>query len=303
MLLAMKWRPELRPCPVCGSSRVRRLGARGGRAHHAGKGVLTTIVRCRDCHGVYQRPTLIPESNPYEAHSPAEYFQAHEAQRKVGSGEALAAFAESHLGRPGTMLEIGCGRGELLRGAAKRGWTVRGIEMTRAFADFARGQYSIDVECAPVETAKSLAELHDVVLLAAILEHLYTPAETLRRVRRALRPGGLIFLDVPNECSLMAAVGNAYMRARGRNWAVNLSPSFSPYHVVGFCPASLSYILQATGFRPLVLELDRWNSAMPRQPGFIAMCERVGLELTLSVGHLLGMGAGITCWATTATSK
>ena len=269
----MKWRAELRPCPICGSSRVRRLGARGGRAHHAGKGVLTTIVRCRDCHGVYQRPTLIPESNPYEEHSPAEYFQLHEAQRKIGSGEALAVFAESRLGRPGTMLEIGCGRGELLRGAAKRGWTVRGIEMTPAFADFARGEYGIDVECAPVETAKSLAEPHDVILLAAILEHLYTPAETLRQVRRGLRPGGLIFLDVPNECSLMAALGNAYMRARGRDWAVNLSPSFSPYHVMGFCPASLRYILQATGFRPVALELHRWNNALPGRPGLLGMCE------------------------------
>jgi len=296
----MKWRSEHRPCPICGSSRIRLLGARGGRAHHAGKGVLTSVVRCRDCHGVYQRPTLVPEFNPYEDHSPAEYFQFHEAQRKVALGESLAAFAESYLGRPGSMLEIGCGRGELLRGAANRGWVVKGVEMTPAFADFARGEYRIDVECAPVEKAKSLAEPHNVVLFAAILEHLYTPVDTLRRVRRALRPGGLIFLDVPNECSLMAALGNVYMRARGRDWAVNLSPSFSPYHVVGFCPTSLRHLLEATGFQPVALEIHRWNNALPRRPGLLGACEHAGLDLALSVGEWVGMGAGITCWATTA---
>jgi SAM-dependent methyltransferase len=201
------------------------------------------------------------------------------------------------------MLEIGCGRGELLRGAAARGWAVKGIEMSPSFADFARGEYRIDVECSPVETAKSLAEPYDVILLAAILEHLYTPAATLRQVRRALRPGGLVFIDVPNECSLMAALGNAYMRARGRDWAVNLSPSFSPYHVVGFCPASLRYVLRATGFQPVFLELHRWNNVLPRRPGFLASCERVGFDFALSVGNWLGMGAGITCWATTAVTR
>lgn len=172
--------------------------------------------------------------------------------------------------------------------------------MTPAFAEFARGEYGVEVECAPVEKAKSLAEPHDVIILAAILEHLSTPVETLRRVRRSLAPGGLIFLDVPNECSLLARLGNAYMRVRGRDWAVNLSPSFSPYHVVGFCPTSLRYLLKATGFQPVALELHRWNNVLPRRSGLFAACEHVGLDVALSVGHWLGMGAGITCWATTA---
>jgi SAM-dependent methyltransferase len=299
----MTWRTESRPCPICGSARARLLGARGGRAHHAGKGVLTSIVRCRDCHGVYQRPTLVPEFNPYEEHEPADYFQLHDVQRKVAAGESLAAFAESYLGRPGRMLELGCGRGELLRGAANRGWMVQGIEMTPAFAAFAHEQYRIDVECAPVEAANSLEDSYDVILLAAILEHLYTPLETLQRVRRSLRHGGLIFIDVPNECSLMAALGNAYMRARRRDWAVNLSPTFSPYHVVGFCPTSLRYLLELTGFRAVAFELHRWNNVLPRRPGLLAACEHVALDVTLSVGQWLGMGAGITCWATAGASN
>jgi hypothetical protein len=98
----MKWRTELRPCPICGSSQTRLLGARGGRAHHAGNGVLTSVVRCRECHGVYQQPTPVPEFNPYEDHAPAEYFQFNEAQRKTASGEALATSAEPCLRRTRT---------------------------------------------------------------------------------------------------------------------------------------------------------------------------------------------------------
>lgn len=212
-------------------------------------------------------------------------------------GERSAAFAESVLGRPGSMLELGCGRGELLRGAADRGWKVRGVEMTEAFARIASEKHGIEVERASIESAQSLRECYDVVLLAAILEHLYEPAETLRRVRGALRRGGLVLIDVPNECSLLSRAGNAYMRLRATDWAINLSPTFPPFHVVGFCPMSLRYLLDRTGFRPIRFELHRWNIPAPPTDGFSATLERVGLNAVLSLGKLIRMGAGMTCWA------
>src|SRR5262249_42185654 len=129
------------------------------------------------------------------------------------------------------------------------------------------------------------------------LEHLYSPAETLKRVREALRPGGLVFIDVPNECSLLSRIGNAYMRLRGTNWAVNLSPTFPPYHVVGFCPMSLRKLLGLVGLQPLEWGFPRWNNALPPATSMFAKCERIGFDVVLSVGKLVGMGMGITCWA------
>jgi SAM-dependent methyltransferase len=292
-----RWRAIDRPCPICGSSAARLLGARGGRAHREGRGIETSVVRCSDCHGVYQRPMLLPEFNPYTEWSAEGYFRHHDPKQKILQGERLAAFAEGVLGQPGKMLEVGCGRGEFLRGAANRGWDVRGVEMTEAFARIAREEHGIDIECVRVEEAETLRETYDVVLLAAILEHLYEPAETLSRVREALRPGGLVFIDVPNECSLMSRVGNAYMRLRGTDWAVNLSPTFPPYHVVGFCPSSLHELLGRVGFRPLEFQLHRWKNALPSAKGVFSRFERVGFDAVLSVGKLVGMGMGITCWA------
>jgi len=292
-----QWCVEYRPCPICGASSAKALGARGGRAHREGKGVETQIVRCVECHGVYQRPTLLPEFNPYREFSPEDYFQHHDSQQKILEGQRLASFAESVLGQPGRMLELGCGRGELLRGAANRGWGVRGIEMTEAFARIARQEHKIDIECVRVEEAGMLRDVYDVVLLAAILEHLYEPVAILKRVREALRPGGLVFIDVPNECSLMSRVGNAYMRARGTDWAVNLSPTFPPYHVVGFCPVSLRQLLEREGFRPMQFTLHRWKNALRPANSVFGKFERIGFGAVLSLGKAVGMGMGITCWA------
>lgn len=291
---------EERDCPVCGAPRkdAAHLGRRGGSAHRGGLGVETSIVRCRGCHAVYQRPTLFPEGNPYDAHEPEGYFAAHDSLAKTRSGEWLADRAAHLLGRRGSLLEIGCGRGELLRGAANRGWTVAGVEMTEGFARFAATHFGVEVQIAPVETAAILSREWDVILLAAVLEHLYDPLAVLGRVKAALRPGGLVYIDVPNECSLHTRVGNLYQRLRGRDWAINLSPSFSPFHVVGFCPRSLRRVLASAGFEIVELVLYKTDScqATPGQ-GFAGRLEDAAARVVLSLGQALGMGAGIMCWA------
>jgi SAM-dependent methyltransferase len=296
----VSWKPVLRPCPGCQSESYRRLGQRGGAARIASLGQETTIVRCRECHLVYQRPVLLPEGNPYESHSPDNYFALHNSDEKIQSGRALAREAAALLGRKGRLLELGCGRGELLLGAQEEGWTVAGVEMTPMFA---AANPELPVEVASVEEAQSLDgnQKYDVVLLAAILEHLYDPAACLSRVRHCLADDGLVFIDVPNECSLWSRTGNAYFRLRGRDWATNLSPTFPPFHVVGFCPTSLRRMLLSCGFSVESLRTERWSNALPARRGLLAKLEHLGSSAVLTAGQVLGMGAGITCWARAAS--
>ena len=168
--------------------------------------------------------------------------------------------------------------------------------MTADFIRVARSQ-GVEIECSPIEKCKSLDETYDVVMLAAILEHLYDPMETLNRIKNAVRPGGLLFVDVPNESSLTMRIGNLYMRARGRDWAINLSPTFPPFHVVGFSPASLRRALTSVGFEVYSLEVPKWNNDLPPGTTIVQKIERLGLTAIQSFGQFLGMGDGITCWA------
>lgn len=291
----MVWREEKRPCPICGGSHFRELGVRGGWAHHAAQGVPTMLVRCATCHSVYQRPFLLPTENPYRLHSGEEYFWLVGAAAKRRSGESLARFARELRGSPGRLLELGCGTGDLLVGAQEPGWIVRGVEMTEAFASRAR-EAGVDVEVASVESCHSLEEQWECILLAAVLEHLYDPRACLTRVLRALVPGGVAFIDVPNECSLWTRVGNGYMRLRGRRWAVNLSPTFPPYHVVGFCPHSLRWLLSDLGFEIVEMQTHRWCNALPKRDSLFGRVESAAAEVVLSAGAWVGSGAGITAW-------
>jgi SAM-dependent methyltransferase len=243
---------------------------------------------------VYPRPFLIPDRNPYDAYEAEDYFHGKDQVWKVAEGRRLAARARELVGRTGRLLELGCGRGEQLIGAREEGWDVAGVDMT---AGFVPGGSGLSIEISPVETAQALTRTYDAVLLAAILEHLYDPIGCLRRVHDALVPGGVVFIDVPNECSLWTRAGNAYMHLRGRDWAINLSPTFPPFHVVGFCPRSLTAALNKTGFSVVSLETPRWNNDLPSMDGLAHRIESFGVDMVLTVGKALGQGAGITCWA------
>ena len=130
-----------------------------------------------------------------------------------------------------------------------------------------------------------------------------TQPQCLRRVRGCLADDGIVFIDVPNECSLWTRVGNAYFHLRGRDSATNLSPTFPPFHVVGFCPSSLRRMLHSCGLSVESLRTERWSNALPPRRGLLANVERLGSSAILNRGTDLGDGGGITCWARAASGS
>ncbi len=88
----------------------------------------------------------------------------------------------------------------------------------------------------------------DVVVLNAVLEHVYNPDEMIAQVRELTEPGALLYLDIPQEPNLLTALGNTANRLRGQKVALNLMPTWPPYHVFGFNRRSLSFLLNKYDF-------------------------------------------------------
>ena len=170
---------------------------------------------------------------------------------------------------------------------------------TETFARIATDGFGVPVEVSPRgDGHRSAGAVGRDSVLAAVLEHVYDPMALLARVHAGLRRGGVVYIDVPNECSFYSRMGNLYLRRTGKDWATNLSPTFPPFHVVGFCPASLKWALRKAGFLPVQFDLYKMESYFtPRGGGVTARMEAAGLRTSLALGQLLGMGAGITCWA------
>jgi SAM-dependent methyltransferase len=286
-------------CPVCVESPSRYVGRRGGAAHRAGLGVECAVYRCGRCGLVYPNPMPVPAGGlgQHYALDPEEYFRHHDPTEKVAASRGRLQHAERLAGGKGRVLDIGAGRGELLKAAAEEGWEAVGVEPSAPFAEFAARWTGAKVVCEPVEQCDFEAGEFDAVILGAVLEHLYNPDETIAAVSRVLRPGGVLFVDVPNEQGLYFRVGNLYQRLRRRDWTVNLAPTFEPYHVFGFGPRSLRALLSKHGLAVRDWRVYGGQSWVPDRGGLLGKIEQLAARGVSALSDVGGLGTYIETWA------
>jgi 2-polyprenyl-3-methyl-5-hydroxy-6-metoxy-1,4-benzoquinol methylase len=289
------WKLQL--CPICGAQPSNYVGKRGGASHREGLGVETEIWEC--CGLVMPNPMPFPVNGMaqhYEVDAD-EYFQAHEAEAKAESALRLVKSAEKLLGRKGRMLDVGVGRGETILAAKGNGWEVEGVEPSETFAEYAEAKTGVRIWRQPIEESDIAAGAFDVVILSAVLEHLYDPDPVVAKISSILKPGGLLFLDVPNESGLYFRLGNIYQRLRGRDWCVNLAPTFSPFHVFGFSPKSLKKLLSKHSLEPVDWKVYGGTSLVPSRRGFFGGLEVLGSKFVTKLSEFGEMGTYIETWA------
>ena len=287
-------------CPVCEKPPTKFVGRRGGAAHRESLGVECRLWRCGACDLVFPNPMPVPVGGLEQHYGvpPGDYFQHHDLDQKGRAASFLLGRArELGGGRAGRLLDVGSGRGELLRAAREQGWTAVGLDPSPAFARYAARYSGAEVRAEALEECGFEAESFDVVIFAAVLEHVYNPDETVREIARVLRRGGALFVDVPNERGLYFRAGNLYQRLRGRDWSVNLAPTFDPYHLFGFSPRALRALLGKHGLRPVDWRVYAGTSMVPARGGLAGRLEQLAARAVTALSEHAEMGTYIETWA------
>ena len=137
---------------------------------------------------------------------------------------------------PGRILDVGCGRGVMLKALAEHGWDAHGIELAPEIAATARRSLGDHIYTTPIEDADLEPGSFDVISFWHVLEHLPNPLSALERARELLAPGGVILISVPNRDSWQA-------RLFGPHW-LHLDP---PRHRWHFTPVTLEKVAQRAG--------------------------------------------------------
>jgi 2-polyprenyl-3-methyl-5-hydroxy-6-metoxy-1,4-benzoquinol methylase len=142
----------------------------------------------------------------------------------------------SLFSKPGKVLDVGSGTGELLTALKNEGWNVKGIEPNKAAKQTALDK-GISHEHSLGEVEKNSL---DLVVFWHSLEHLYDLNNTLNEVKKILKPTGILMVACPNHESWDAKYYGSFWAA----WDV-------PRHLSHFSSKSLNIILKPQGFKQI----------------------------------------------------
>jgi len=134
----------------------------------------------------------------------------------------------------GNFLDVGCGSGDFLEIMGNFGMDSYGVEPEgEKGSDSKRKIFHGEL----IE-AKYPDSFFDVITMRHVFEHISNPKETLKELKRILKPSGFLIIDVPNSKSLSYKVFK-------QNW----SQLDVPRHLFTYSSDNLSMLVKRIGFR------------------------------------------------------
>ena len=233
-------------CPLCGSSTTRLLAVEDFSTNQFQARL--GVVECLECGLVRASPRLKAEYQQYVYTSDGPNTISHsycwtESSSRIRFRPLLRRLVQS--GSRGTLLDVGCGVGDLLCEAARlKTWTLFGADTSRQAVAIARNQcqatfFEQSVECLPLSP-----ESINTITMLGLLEHVPDPIRTLRAAHSLLNPGGFLGVYVPNFNYLRVKDAGPLCRIRtGR-----LTNLFPQEHLFGYTFHSMARLLRTCGF-------------------------------------------------------
>jgi 2-polyprenyl-3-methyl-5-hydroxy-6-metoxy-1,4-benzoquinol methylase len=142
----------------------------------------------------------------------------------------------------GRLLDFGCGSGWYAKRMSDRGWTVTAMDFNPKSLEQVARRYGLRTLAGTLPHPEIADASFDVVVMGASLEHVHCPHEVVGAAARALRPGGLLVVDVPN----FSAIARRWF---GLDWW----PLELPRHLLHFTPATLSRLMTMHGLETVEL--------------------------------------------------
>jgi len=143
-----------------------------------------------------------------------------------------------YAGKPGRLLEIGCGEGYFLKAARESGWHVDGIESSPPRIQRAKEWFGLELQCTDIHSAAFQPGTFDAIAMFQWIERTHDPRALLRRVNELLKPGGVIVMSTPN------VLAHALKGRDANRWHI-------PRHLFFFSPKTLTRAVEREGFEVL----------------------------------------------------
>lgn len=233
-------------CDFCGSDRYTCLFE--ARDYRFGRAERYNVVLCKQCGLIYinPRPNTESISNLYRADYTSDdktlilpQIETRKIKRilkKIWHRINGQYHDEVITKAEGRVLDVGCGSGNLLLPLKQRGSEVYGVETNPKLAK-ACNELGLNVFCGTLEEANHSNGFFDTVILSQVVEHFPSPKNSLKEIRRILKPGGRLYIYCPNVGSYLSKLFGKYWHG----WHI-------PFHFYAFNKDTIKSIAKEAGF-------------------------------------------------------
>ena len=200
---------------------------------------------CSRCGGAYADG--IPSQSAFDRY----YSDMSKYERSLGSGDLCAVDKERYRETadmivPGlrpfdAVVDVGCATGALLSYLKRRGFTnLLGIDPSSACAAIGKRLYGIPIRNMNIGRLIEITERFDTAILTGVLEHLCDVDTSLNLVLRLLKPGGQLYIEVPDASRYYKHFSAPFQ-------------FLSMEHINYFSPISLSNLMARQGLTPVFI--------------------------------------------------
>ena len=139
--------------------------------------------------------------------------------------------------RTGNILDVGCGTGAFLHTMKNANWNITGLEPDKTAREKALELYNLHLDTSE-KLYRLPAQTFDAITMWHVLEHVHELHAYIGQLKKILKPGGNLFIAVPNYTSYDAGVYKEY-------WAAYDVPR----HLYHFSPQSMKKLLSSHGMK------------------------------------------------------
>ncbi|MFD0939081.1 class I SAM-dependent methyltransferase [Pedobacter boryungensis] len=237
--------PVIKTCIICNSTDVRVIYNTYDR-HYGNTDKYFQVAECNSCGLLFLNPMITSDElhSMYDEDTYYSYQQFNDGTEKKSLRQKLGKLLlntepkDLEFNCAGKeVLDIGCGSGEKLYDYMKKGAKVSGVEISKSGADFGN-TYGLKIFNGILNEARFESDKFDYIRSNHSFEHLINPIETTEEIYRIAKPGGKVFIGVPNTKSIPYFFFKKYWYYLG-----------IPFHPINYNPKNLILLFESKGFK------------------------------------------------------